>query len=227
MPSRRTRTSLVWLLSGATALAFTATAPAASAQETEASAPPPGEAPPPEAPPPREDAPQEAPRPRRRVARDQARGFLEARGGLGTYADYAGGFGPQFGLAGGLAWGWIDLGIAANYASLPRDANDPNGARTTIFGIGPEIATRTWLGGPATLRLAIDPQYRSMSAGGRSTGTIGADLLAQFLFTMSEGTVPEWRVGVGAHAGRFWEMGSGDKAAYWTAGLDVVVRTWW
>lgn len=222
MPSRWTRSLLVWLLSGATALAFTATAPAASAQETEASTPPPAEAQPTEAPPP----PEEAPRPRRRVVRDQARGFLEARGGLGTYADHAGGFGPKFGLAGGLAWGWIDLGIAANYASLPHDGTSEH---TTIFGIGPELATRTWLGGPATLRLAIDPQYRQMSFGGApgSTGTIGADVLAQFLFTMTEGTVPEWRVGVGVHGGRFWEMGTGDKAAFWTAGLDVVVRTWW
>jgi hypothetical protein len=216
MPSRPTRSLLVWLVSGATALAFAAAAPAASAQETEASPPPAEEAPPPEVTPP-------PARMRRRPASDRARGFFEARGGLGTYADHAGGFGPKFGLAGGLAWGWVDLGIAANYASLPHDGISEH---TTIFGVGPEIATRTWLGGPATLRLAVDPQYRQMSFAGASTGTIGADVLAQFLFTMTEGTVPEWRVGVGVHGGRFWEMGAG-KAAFWTAGLDVVVRTWW
>ena len=164
----------------------------------------------------------EPPPPVRKASRDGARGFVEARGTYGTYGDLASGNGLGLGLAGGLAWGWIDLGIAGSYASLPTHAGD----RIDIFGVGPELATRTWLGGPATLRLAVDPQYRSMREAGASTGLLGADLLAQFLFTISEETTPAWRLGVGGHVGRFWELGTGDRA-YWTAGVDVVVRSWW
>jgi hypothetical protein len=205
MASKRT---IAGMLAMGSALAL---APAAHAQEVAESAPP-------------EDAPTPAPPPRPKPAPEETHAYVELRPGLGTYADAASGYGPAFGAAFGIAWGWLDLGLAANVASLPHDATD---TRTTILGVGPEIATRTWLGGPATLRLAVDPQYRSMRAASASTGTIGADVLAQFLFTIDERTVPAWRVGVGVRGGRFWEMGSGDKAAYWTLGLDLVLRSWW
>lgn len=223
---RRGAKGIVAALGGALGCAFALAPTAAQAQELPASEPPAeaeaGYAPAPIPPPPPEDPGPPPARPRR-PQRDGARGFLELRGGLGTYADRADGFGANFGVAGGLAFGWVDLGIALNHVSLPHEGRDS----TSVIGVGPELATRTWLGGPATLRLAVDPQYRVMRDGGASTGTIGADLLAQFLFTLTEETVPAWRVGVGVRGGRFWELGSGDRPAYWTAGLDVVVRSWW
>jgi hypothetical protein len=187
-------------------------------------APPPTPIPPPAATPAPEDPGEAPPAPRpRRAQRDGARGFVELRGGLATYASHSDGFGTNFGIAGGLAWGWIDLGIVLNHVSIPHDGRDS----TSVIGVGPELATRTWLGGPATLRLAIDPQYRAMRDGSVTTGTLGADLLAQFLFTINEETTPAWRVGVGVRGGRWWEQGNGATTAYWTAGIDVVVRSWW
>ncbi|MEO7093243.1 MAG: hypothetical protein ABI175_08330, partial [Polyangiales bacterium] len=148
--------------------------------------------------------------------------YLETRLGVATMLQRSGGYGPSLDVSYGMGFSWIDVGIVGRFASIPVKDTDSSARQ---FSIGPEIATRTYLGGPMTFRLGIDPLYTLETFNGQTHSLVGIDGLAQFLFTIDDAARPVWRLGVGFHGGRRWNTSGGD--GIWMVGADVVVRTWW
>ena len=160
--------------------------------------------------------------------------WLEARLGSRRWSEKSAGFGGGgFDLALGVGWKWLDLGVVGTFAAT--SFGDPS-TRGEVWTFGPEIATRTALGGGTTLRLALDPLYalETLTPGGEPSSThslVGGNLLAEVLFTIDEGARPTWRVGVGAHVGKMWPTAGSTGAPSWDeawiVGADLIVRSWW
>ena len=148
--------------------------------------------------------------------------YLETRLGAATMLQKSAGYGPSLDLSYGMGFSWVDVGIVGRFASIPMKDLDGNARQ---FSIGPEIATRTYLGGPMTFRLGVDPLYTLETFAGQTHSLVGVDALAQFLFTIDDTTRPVWRLGLGFHGGRRWPTSGGD--GIWMVGADVIVRTWW
>ena len=201
----------------------------ADAQEMPEDAPYPAPAPAPA------PAPDLAPAPAPALDEPTQHVWVEARLGSRRWSEKSTGFGGGgFDLALGLGWQWIDVGLVGTY-STTGDGSD--GSHAGIWTIGPEIATRTSIGGGTTFRLAFDPLYglESLTPGGGLPGSthslVGGNVLAQILFTVDDTTRPVWRVGLGAHVGKMWATGGASDAPAWDqawiVGADVIVRSWW
>jgi hypothetical protein len=148
--------------------------------------------------------------------------YLEMRLGAATMLQQSSGYGPSLDVSYGMGFSWVDVGIVGRFASIPMKDTDGSARQ---FSIGPEIATRTFLGGPMTFRLGVDPLYTLETFNGQTHSLVGVDGLAQFLFTIDDTTRPVWRLGLGFHGGRRWPTSGGD--GIWMVGADVIVRTWW
>lgn len=164
--------------------------------------------------------------------------WIEARLGTRRWTEKSTGFGGGgFDLALGLAWEWVDVGIVGSYSSTNvADEAHAGDVHASVWTIGPEIATRTSLGGGATFRLAFDPLYALETVSPASTSTtthslVGGNLLAQVLFTVDESTRPVWRFGIGAHVGKMWPTAGATSAPSWDqawiVGADLILRSWW
>jgi hypothetical protein len=152
--------------------------------------------------------------------------FVEARIGaagmqpLGTHDGGVLRYGPAFELGAGIGFKWLDLGLAGRYGTVPV-----NDARISYAAIGPEIAVRKSLGFGATLRLGVVPLYAVAWDQNGAHSRMGADALAQLLFTIDNKSRPAWRAGIGLRAGRWASIRADDPG--WTAGVDLLVRSWW
>jgi hypothetical protein len=152
--------------------------------------------------------------------------FIEGRIGaagmqpLGTRDGGVLRYGPAFELGAGLGFKWLDLGLAGRYGTVPV-----NDSRISYAAFGPEIAVRKSLGYGATLRLGIVPLYAVAWDGNGAHSRMGADALAQILFTIDNNSRPAWRAGIGLRAGRWASIRADDPG--WTAGVDLLVRSWW
>ncbi len=58
-----------------------------------------------------------------------------------------------------------------------------------------------------------------------ATRRIGADALAQLLFTIDNVSRPAWRAGIGLRAGRYATLDARDPG--WSVGVDLLARSWW
>jgi hypothetical protein len=161
--------------------------------------------------------------------------WVEARLGSRRWSEKSSGLGGGgFDLALGLGWQWIDVGVVGTWSTTGDGAD---GSHADIWTVGPEIATRTSIGGGTTFRLAFDPLYgiESLTPGGGLPGSthslVGGNVLAQILFTVDDTTRPVWRLGLGAHVGKMWATGGESSAPSWDqawiVGADVIVRSWW
>jgi hypothetical protein len=152
--------------------------------------------------------------------------FVEARIGaagmqpLGTHDGGVLRYGPAFELGAGIGFKWLDVGLAGRYGTVPV-----NDARISYAAFGPELAVRKSLGDGATLRLGIVPLYAVAWDQNGTHSRIGADALAQLLFTIDNKSRPAWRAGIGLRAGRWASIRADDPG--WTAGVDLLVRSWW
>jgi hypothetical protein len=152
--------------------------------------------------------------------------FVEGRLGavglqpLGTRDEGALRYGPTFELGAGIGFRFLDIGLAARYGSVPSADT-----RTSYAAIGPELALRKSLGAGATLRFGVIPLYAVAWDTRGAHSRIGADALAQLLFTIDNKSRPAWRAGVGLRAGRWATVRADDPG--WTVGVDLLVRSWW
>jgi hypothetical protein len=152
--------------------------------------------------------------------------FIEGRIGaagmqpLGTHDGGVLRYGPAFELGAGIGFKWLDVGLAGRYGTVPV-----NDARMSYAAFGPEIAVRKSLGSGATLRLGIVPLYAIAWDASGAHSRMGADALAQILFTLDNQSRPAWRAGIGLRAGRWASIRADDPG--WTAGVDLLVRSWW
>lgn len=146
--------------------------------------------------------------------------YLEGR--LGVIGQSAGQmhYGGAVEGSAGIGFRWLDLGLTARYGTLPGAD-----ARLSYLGFGPEIAVRKSLGDGATLRLGIAPMYALAWDAAGASRRVGADALAQLLFTIDNQHRPAWRAGFGLRAGRYQPTSGGD--ASWSIGLDLLARSWW
>lgn len=130
-------------------------------------------------------------------------------------------FGPAVEASLGIGFTWLDVGLVARYANAGR----PDEPRTSYFAFGPEVALRKALGAGTTLRVGVVPLYALAWDPSGSHARVGADALAQLLFTLDAKSRPAWRAGVGLRAGR-WAAARGDDPGT-TIGIDLLVRSWW
>ena len=160
--------------------------------------------------------------------------WLEGRLGATRFVKRSTEFGPAVGVAYGMAWQWLDVGIVGAFATTPVEQGTVGSGQPGVgtvdarqYGLGAELATRTSIGNGATFRLGLDPMYmiESTSSGARSL--LGVDALAQLLFTIDDGSRPVWRAGIGFHGGRRWSTGASSAGEGWVVGADLVVRSWW
>jgi hypothetical protein len=148
--------------------------------------------------------------------------FVEARIGavglqpLGTRDGGALRYGPAFELGAGIGFRFLDLGLVGRYGIA-------SGATYSAFG--PELALRKSLGDGATFRFGVIPLYAVVWDARGSHGRVGADAIAQLLFTLDNKSRPAWRAGVGLRAGRWAATRSDDPG--WSVGVDLLVRSWW
>lgn len=159
--------------------------------------------------------------------------WLEARIGSRRWTEKSAWYGGGFDLALGLGWEWVDVGVVGSFTSTDIGQKS---VHANVWTLGPEIATRTYIGGGTTFRLAFDPLYalETVYPSGSSSTThslVGGNLLAQILFTVDDTTRPIWRLGVGAHVGKMWPTAGASSAPSWDhawiVGADVIVRSWW
>jgi hypothetical protein len=149
--------------------------------------------------------------------------YLEARLGAATILQHGAGYGPSVDVSYGLGWTWLDVGAVGHFAALPMSG--PTDANAYQYALGLELATRTSIGGGTTFRFGLDPLYSLESFGGSTHSSIGADALAQLLFTVDDSSRPVWRLGLGFHGGRRWPTSGGEGT--WIVGADLIVRTFW
>lgn len=148
--------------------------------------------------------------------------YLETRIGAATFAQKSAGYGPSLNLAYGMGFSWIDVGAVGSFSMIPNSSTSTSAYQ---YSLGPEIATRTSIGGGMTFRFGVDPLYTLQTFDGQTTSMVGVDGLAQFLFTLDDTSKPVWRAGVGLHGGRRWPTSGGDGV--WMVGADLIIRTWW
>jgi hypothetical protein len=134
---------------------------------------------------------------------------------LGTREHGALQYGPAFELGAGIGFRWLDLGLVGRYGTIG----------TSYAAVGPEIAVRKSLGDGATLRFGVIPLYAVAWDSSSAHSRIGADAVAQFLFTIDNKSRPAWRVGAGLRAGRWATLKAEDPG--WSLGVDLLVRSWW
>ena len=148
--------------------------------------------------------------------------YVEARLGavglqpLGTRESGALRYGPAFELGAGIGFRFLDLGLVGRYGTA---------AGQSYAAVGPELALRKSLGDGATLRIGIIPLYAVAWEANGAHSRIGADAIAQFLFTIDNKSRPAWRAGVGLRAGRWATIRADDPG--WSLGVDLLVRSWW
>lgn len=120
----------------------------------------------------------------------------------------------------GIGFRWLDLGLTARYGTVPS-----GDARMSYVAFGPEIAVRKALGDGATLRLGLVPMYAIAWDAAGASRRVGADALAQLLFTIDNQSRPAWRAGFGLRAGRYETLRADDPG--WSIGVDLLARSWW
>ncbi|MBI2393483.1 MAG: hypothetical protein HYV09_28135 [Deltaproteobacteria bacterium] len=153
--------------------------------------------------------------------------YLEGRLGavgqspLGTHDSGAMRYGAAVEGSAGLGFRWLDLGLTARYGSVPSERE----SRLSYVAFGPEVAVRKALGGGTTLRLGVVPMYAIAWDAEGASRRVGADAIAQLLFTIDNVSRPAWRAGFGVRAGRWATLRAEDPG--WTVGLDLLVRSWW
>lgn len=135
---------------------------------------------------------------------------------LGTRESGALRYGPAFELGAGIGFRFLDFGLVGRFGTA---------AGQSYTAVGPEIAVRKSLGDGATLRLGLIPLYAVAWDGNGAHSRVGADAIAQFLFTVDNKSRPAWRAGVGLRAGRWATIRAEDPG--WSLGVDLLVRSWW
>ena len=125
-------------------------------------------------------------------------------------------YGPAFELGAGIGFRWLDLGLVGRYGI---------GAGGTYTAFGPEVALRKSLGEGATLRVGVIPLYAIAWDARGAHSRVGADAIAQLLFTIDNTSRPAWRAGVGLRAGRWAATRTNDPG--FSVGVDLLVRSWW
>ncbi len=134
-------------------------------------------------------------------------------------------FGPAIEASLGIGFTWLDVGLVSRYGNTAAQSEPPGQGRASYVAFGPEIAARKALGAGTTFRVGVVPLYAIAWDPSGSHARVGADALAQLLFTLDAKSRPAWRAGVGLRAGR-WAAARGDDAG-WTVGVDLLVRSWW
>jgi len=129
-------------------------------------------------------------------------------------------FGGAIEGSAGIGFRWLDLGLTARYGTVPGSES-----RLSYVGFGPELAVRKALGDGATLRLGVVPMYAIAWDSQGASRRIGADALAQLLFTVDNQSRPAWRAGIGLRAGRHATLRADDPG--WSVGVDLLARSWW
>lgn len=125
-------------------------------------------------------------------------------------------YGPAFELGAGIGFRFLDLGLVGRYGTH-------SGGSYSAFG--PEIALRKSLGDGMTFRFGVIPLYAIGWDARGAHSRVGADAIAQLLFTLDNKSRPAWRGGVGLRAGRWAATRSDDPG--WSVGVDLLVRSWW
>lgn len=147
--------------------------------------------------------------------------YLEGRlGAIGQSGNEPMRFGGAIEGSAGIGFRWLDLGLTARYGAIPGSDQ-----RLSYLGFGPEIAVRKALGEGATLRLGVVPMYALAWDAEGASRRIGADALAQLLFTIDNVSRPAWRAGIGLRAGRYQTLHSDEPS--WSIGVDLLARSWW
>lgn len=125
-------------------------------------------------------------------------------------------YGPAFEIGAGIGFRWLDLGLVGRYGFA---------GTSSYTAFGPEVALRKSLGDGATLRVGVIPLYAIAWDDRGAHRRIGADAIAQLLFTLDNKSRPAWRAGVGLRAGRWATTRTDDPG--WSVGIDLLVRSWW